>query len=288
MFRLLQISDTHLAHDNPVFEANFDAARDMAAALGADLVVNTGDMSLDGSEREPDLAHAAARHREIGIETLLVPGNHDVGETRGLGNPEQSIDTARLARYRQHFGADWWVRDVGSWRLVGLNSMLLGSGLADEAAQAAAVGEAILGASGRSVAVFMHKPLYLKHAEEPAGGYFTVPPDFRTALVPLIEDPVVRLVATGHLHQCGLHTRGHRTHAWAPSTAFVAGPMRRQELGGAHEVGVVLHEFSDGAVQSRILTPPTLRRLVSEELLEGRAYPHFRKAVDPLPPHQGA
>ncbi len=285
MFRLLQISDTHLAHDNGIFEDNFDAARRMAASLEADLVVNTGDMSLDGSEREADLLHAAKRHREIDREVLTIPGNHDVGETHGLGNSAQAIDEVKLARYRDHFGPDWWVRDVNSsWRLVGLNSLLLGSGLAEEQRQATEIAVAIGESDGRAVAVFMHKPLYLKRPDEPPGGYFTIPPDFRAPYDALIDHPNVRLVATGHLHQCAIHIRGDRTHAWAPSTAFVAGPMRRQELGGAHELGVVLHELGPGgAIHSRILPVPTLRRLVSEELLEGRSYPHFRKTIDPLP-----
>lgn len=279
MLRILQISDTHLAHDNAVFEANFDAARAMASALEVDLVVNTGDLSLDGSEREADLAHAASRHREISLETLVIPGNHDVGETLGLGDPAQAIDAARLERYRHHFGPDWWVRDVGDWRLVGLNSMLLGSGLPDEEVQARVVADAIGGHGDRSVAVFMHKPLYLQRVEEASQGYFTVPPDFRGALAATIDHPAVRLVATGHLHQCAVHVRGARTHVWSPSTAFVAGPLRRQQLGGEHEIGVVLHELGDGVVSSRIVTPPAMKRLVSEELLEGRAYPHFRKHV---------
>lgn len=285
MFRLLQISDTHLAHDNGIFEDNFDAAHRMASSLQADLVVNTGDMSLDGSEREADLVHAASRHREIGREVLTIPGNHDVGETHGLGNPAQAIDEAKLALYRGHFGPDWWVRDIGSsWRLVGMNSLLLGSGLADEKRQAVEIAAAIHEPEGRAVAVFMHKPLYLKHADEPPGGYFTIPPDFRAPYDALIDHPNVRLIATGHLHQCAVHVRGSRTHAWAPSTAFVAGPKRRQELGGAHELGVVLHELgASGTVQSQIVPVPGLRRLVSEDLLEGRAYPHFRKTIDPVP-----
>lgn len=277
MLRILQISDTHLAHDNAVFEANFDAALALVRELAVDLVVHTGDLSLDGSEREADLRHAASRHRQIPVETLVIPGNHDVGETVGLGNPAQAIDAVRLQRYRQHFGADWWVRDIGGWRLVGLNSMLLGSGLPDEAAQAQAMAEAIGGHGERSVAVFMHKPLYLQHVGEAPHPYFTVPPDFRGGLAATIDHPAVRLVATGHLHQCAVHVRGARTHVWSPSTAFVAGPLRRQQLGGEHEIGVVLHEFGDGVVSSRIMTPPAMQRLVSEELLEGRAYPHFRK-----------
>jgi len=277
MLRILQISDTHLAHDNAVFEANFDAAKAMAATLSVDLVINTGDLSLDGSEREEDLEHAAARHREISLETLIIPGNHDVGETFGLGDPAQAISAARLERYRHYFGPDWWVRDIGTWRLIGLNSMLLGSGLPDERVQVEAVAEAISQHGSRSVAVFMHKPLYLQQVDEASQGYFTVPPDFRGGLGPIIDHPAVRLVSTGHLHQCAVHIRGPRTHVWAPSTAFVAGPMRRQQLGGEHEIGVVLHELGNGIVKSQIVTPSTMTRLVSEDLLEGRAYPHFRK-----------
>ena len=55
-FRIAQISDTHLSEDKPFF---VDSFRRLGAALRADrpdLVLNSGDISLDGSAQEGDLA----------------------------------------------------------------------------------------------------------------------------------------------------------------------------------------------------------------------------------------
>lgn len=97
----------------------------------------------------------------------------------------------------------------------------------------AAIGEAVVRFDG-PVAVFMHKPLFLKQPYEPPSDYFTIPPDFRAALVPVVEAPKVRRVTTGHLHQCRIHRRDGRTRAWAPSSAFFAGPMRRCGWASSH------------------------------------------------------
>lgn len=58
VFRIAQISDTHLSEQKPFFVENF---RRIGAALRADrpdLVLNSGDISLDGAAGEADLAAA--------------------------------------------------------------------------------------------------------------------------------------------------------------------------------------------------------------------------------------
>jgi hypothetical protein len=39
-----------------------------------------------------------------------------------------SGNSERLERWRRHLGRDYWSRDLEGWRLIGLNSQLLGSG----------------------------------------------------------------------------------------------------------------------------------------------------------------
>src|SRR5262245_47690678 len=78
-FRLAQISDTHLSRDKPFFVENFMIVASALAASAPDLVVNTGDMSLDGVAEESDLREARALHEVIGLPIRFIPGNHDVG-----------------------------------------------------------------------------------------------------------------------------------------------------------------------------------------------------------------
>ena len=69
-FRIAQISDTHLSLTKPFFVENF---RNLAAGLAGarpDLVINTGDVSLDGANREEDLAAARGFH-EAGLADPL-------------------------------------------------------------------------------------------------------------------------------------------------------------------------------------------------------------------------
>lgn len=58
-FRILHISDTHLSRDKPWFAPNFEAVVAIASVRRPDLVVNTGDISLDGAGLEDDLAGTA-------------------------------------------------------------------------------------------------------------------------------------------------------------------------------------------------------------------------------------
>jgi 3',5'-cyclic AMP phosphodiesterase CpdA len=55
-FHVAQISDTHLGGRKAFFADNFRRVVDAIAAERPDLVVNTGDIALDGADREADLA----------------------------------------------------------------------------------------------------------------------------------------------------------------------------------------------------------------------------------------
>lgn len=129
---ILQLSDAHLSPRNTLFRGNLARIRDAVAATPLDLVVATGDLSLDGADRDEDLALAAQLHRDFPAPLLALPGNHDVG-SHAHTMPRQPIDTARLDRFRTHLGAGHGIVDLPGWRVVGLNSEIMGTGLAEEA-----------------------------------------------------------------------------------------------------------------------------------------------------------
>ena len=96
-FRIAQISDTHLSDDKPFFVDNFRSIGEALVATEPDLVLNSGDISLDGANREADLVSARALHDALGLPMRFLPGNHDLGDNQdapsyGKGHGEASID----------------------------------------------------------------------------------------------------------------------------------------------------------------------------------------------------
>src|SRR5215813_8833084 len=80
-FRLVQISDTHLGRNRSWFVTNFDALKRIIAGLHPDLVVNTGDISFDGTQRK----HlGAALCFRVGLPLDLTQSNAALGVRIGL------------------------------------------------------------------------------------------------------------------------------------------------------------------------------------------------------------
>ena len=195
MFRLIQISDTHLSPGKPHFSGNWAPLAAWIAAQSPDLVIHTGDVTVDGADTEADLRHCAGLLHGLGIPFRAVPGNHDVGDSN---HRHQPVNPERLARWRRHFGPDRWVEDVAGWRLVGLNAMLVGSSLVAEREQFAWLEGVMEGAAGRRLAWFLHRPLFLETPDEGDTGYWSVRPEARQALLQLVQRYRVALVASGH------------------------------------------------------------------------------------------
>lgn len=251
---VLQVSDAHLSPCNGLFRRNFARVRRWVEKARPDLAVATGDLSLDGAGRDEDMEFAAAAHHALPAPMLAVPGNHDVG-SHARTMPRQPLDGARLARFRRHIGKDRWVRDLPGWRLVGLNSEIMGTGLAEEQAQTAFIEAAAAGAGDRRVALFLHKPVFVSEPDDPTFDYWSVPPHARPALAPLLRHPGLRLVASGHLH---LHRRfdaGAVSYAWAPPLSFVVHPREQDGLPGDRLCGALVHRLHRDRAETELLVP---------------------------------
>ncbi|GJL86904.1 MAG: phosphohydrolase [Minwuia thermotolerans] len=193
-------------------------------SLSPDLVVHTGDLTINGVERPPDLDFALEANRLFRAPVLSLPGNHDVGEEPGFAMMAQPVTGARLARYRDRFGPDRWIRDVAGWQLVGLNSQLLGTGLPEEAVQLRWLEEALQSGHGRPVGVFLHKPMFFaRRIDAGSPQEIIAPSGTRARLLSLLLRHRVRFVASGHLHKY-LDVRIRQTRfVWAPATAYRSG-----------------------------------------------------------------
>lgn len=261
-FRLAHISDTHLSDAKPFFVENFTVVAAALAASSPDLVVNTGDVSLDGVAEEGDLLAARRLHETIGLPTRFIPGNHDVGETHDVpGSRETLISASTRERYLRHFGEDFWQLDVPGWRLIAINSQLLASDLDAAAMQLGFVARAAASSAGRRLALLVHKPLFdASPAETAVTGRF-VNPGTRSRLLAALGERPPAVVASGHVHQHRSTLIGATQHVWAPSTGFII-PDTHQPRYGEKEVGYIEHRLEpDGSHTSALVRVPGLPRL---------------------------
>jgi Icc protein len=256
-FRIAQISDTHLSAEKPFFVDNFRRIGKAIRAEPPDLVLNTGDIALDGASREGDLAAARALHEALGLPVRFIPGNHDLGDSPDSpSHGESTIDADRRARYCAQFGSDFWTLDVPGWRVLALDAQLLGSGLAACREQDEVIAYAVATLGGRKLALFLHKPLFDQSPDEAEIGGRFVNPAPRAALLGSLDGVVPALVACGHVHQHRETWPAGSHHVWGPSTGFII-PDRRQPRYGLKEVGWVEHRLEpDGTHDSRFRRVP--------------------------------
>jgi 3',5'-cyclic AMP phosphodiesterase CpdA len=269
MVRVLQISDTHLSPAKQHFAANWQPLRDWAQQQNADLTIHTGDLTVDGADVEQDMRQGAEWMRALPGRFLGVPGNHDVGEA---GNPFQPVTGERLKRWRRHFGHDWWSHDLENWRLIGLDSMLFGSGCDEESRQFDWLRDTLSSAGKRRIACFTHRPLFIDSPDEGDTGYWSVKPGPRATMLDLIRRHRVALVATGHLHKWRDHVEAGCRYIWCPSSGFIVGPDNQREMAGEKRLGALTYEFDGSDVSVTFRNVPGLTTLWIDDVLH-EVYP---------------
>jgi len=269
MTRVLQISDTHLSPAKRHFAANWAPLHDWIVRQHAELTIHTGDLTVDGADVEEDMRAGAALMHALPGAFLAVPGNHDVGEP---GNPHQPVNAERLDRWRRHFQADWWSHDLENWRLIGLDSMLCGSGGDEESRQLDWLERAMSTAGGRSIAWFTHRPLFIESPDEADTGYWSVKPAPRKRLLDLIRRHRVALVATGHLHKWRDTEVDGCRYIWCASSGFLVGPDNQPDMPGEKRLGAVLYEFDGANVSVTMVDVPGLTTLWIDDVLH-EVYP---------------
>lgn len=260
-FKLIQVSDTHLSRQRPYFVPNWDAVVAHVNAAQPDMLLNTGDIALNGENVPDDLAFAAEQHSRLTMPVHAIPGNHDIGDNPSPNSHGAGISDPRREIYLSHFGVEQWTMAAGDWYFIALNAQLLGSGLPAEAAQWAFLEQAFSKAGERPVALFLHKPLFRDtpdETHEAAGRYVLREP--RMQLLSLMRQAKVRLVACGHVHQHRMFEHEGVCHVWAPSTAFIL-PDEFQPRIGTKEVGLVEYDFEGTEVAVRFVTPAGAQHL---------------------------
>ncbi|HEY4251199.1 MAG TPA: metallophosphoesterase [Roseomonas sp.] len=219
--RIALISDIHLSRARPYFHANWEILLQDLARVAPDLVLVAGDISLDGPHREDDLIFARAQLDRLPAPWRAVPGNHDVGNNIPDLRGEAIVTEPLRAAWLRHFGADFWSLDIGGWRIVGLDSLIGGSGFAAEAEQVAFLEQAVLEAAGRKVALLHHKPLCAFELLDTEISQSFWYPATREPVLRLMRDGLIHLCLSGHLHESRDRLIAGVRHVWAPGVAFV-------------------------------------------------------------------
>ena len=246
-FRLTQISDTHLARRLTTLTENFHRVSEHINATRPDLVVNSGDLAFDAPTHPDDLEFARTLHAALPVPCRHLPGNHDIGDNPTAVGPVPTHPTTeqRLQAFRSVIGEDRWRFEEAGWCFIGLNSLVMNTGLDSEAEQFDWLASRLAHVNGKPVALFVHKPLFLNTPGDPElaeSAIRYVPEPARRRLINMLGKVDLRLVASGHVHQRRDFTYRHVRHIWAPSAGFVISDAR-QEVIGIKEVGLVEYCF---------------------------------------------
>jgi 3',5'-cyclic AMP phosphodiesterase CpdA len=275
-FRLTQISDTHLSRAARFasLTENFHRVSEHIDAARPDLVVNSGDVSWDGPSSRDDLAYAKDLHAALPVACRYLPGNHDIGDNpTAVGKPpSHRANEEDLAAFNAVFAEDRWQFESAGWRFIGLNSLVMNTGLASEIEQEDWLKSQLSGANGKPIAMFLHKPLFLQTPEDPetpGTAIRYVPQPVRAQLVEMMGSHDVRLVASGHVHQRRDFTWGRTRHVWAPSVGFII-PDRMQDVIGVKETGLVEYRFRPDSFEVRYVRAPGQVTVNMDDLIPPR------------------
>ena len=215
MATIIQISDTHFSRNAPEHEAAWHAAGAYIRARKPDLVIHTGDIVHDETCPD-DRAYALERLGSLGVDWLAIPGNHDIGDGPPNG---ATICPDRVRSFTQTFGTPRWSRQIGGWKLIGVNAMLFGSGTDDEREEWQWLEGQIARADGVNLMLFVHKPPFIIAHDEPQNGSAAMPRSARDRFWSAVKASQVRLVACGHRHEYRVLQYDGVSIIWAPTTS---------------------------------------------------------------------
>jgi 3',5'-cyclic AMP phosphodiesterase CpdA len=220
-FRLVHVSDTHLSRTHGYFDVNWSAFSQAMAASPPDLLIHGGDISFNGPAAPLDLAYAREQIDALGLPWRAIPGNHDIGEAPDFSRLNQPINAERIKAWREHVGDQWWVMDVPHWRLIGVDTALMGSGLPQEAEQHAFLEHALATRGGLHAMVFIHMPPFERDHTSPANPTSYIPITARGKFLDTCAASDVKVLACGHKHVYRKVRHRGMDIVWAPATAMV-------------------------------------------------------------------
>src|SRR5258708_4153472 len=191
-FRVTQISDPHLARNQPKLTENFHCVSEYIDATRPDLVINSGDVSFDGPTNRDDLEFSRTLHAALPVECRTIPGNHDIGDNPTAVGPPPShpVTEASQQAFLSIFGEDRWRFKPAGCCFIVLISLVMNAGLAGESEQFDWLASQLPSINGMPVALFLHKPLYLNAPDDPelaATAIRYIPQPARTRVIEMLS-----------------------------------------------------------------------------------------------------
>ena len=235
LFTFAIISDTHvnenedrspspfrtnlLANARARFVAEEIAAMDPPVAF----VVHLGDQVHPippQATYRPAFANYRAIMQAIKAPLYQVPGNHDIGDKALDWMPADIITDGFVATNREVNGPDRFAFEHGPVRGIGINSVLINSGLAEEAVQKSWLEAELARSAGKRILLFTHYPAFVTDPHEQSS-YDNIDEPGRSWLLGLLRQHRVEAVFAGHVHNYWYDCIAGTDFYIQPSTTFI-------------------------------------------------------------------
>lgn len=251
--KIAVLSDPHIGSTNPVFVPNWEKVVSYVNARNdIDLAIILGDLTLRGAEQTEDLVFGRRALEALNLPWLALPGNHDVGDiSRSSHQPSNS---ERLSLWNGQYGPAHWHDDrLAGWRMIGLNSQIIDTGLTEEHVQWDALEQALATRGSRRPVLFTHMPLFLNdwdEADRPAWALMT---EGRNRLRQLILTHGIGTVVTGHMHRTVQFDVLETRMIWCAASSFLTYDHSMPEQPGAALLGLTILSLDEGQVDAEFI-----------------------------------
>ncbi len=252
MTAILQITDTHIVAEGALVSGQLDTAEALAQLVGrissirdqigpVDAVLVSGDISDDGSDES--YARFKSLVAPLGLATYVIPGNHDARDPMRQAFAGQLPERGDLN----------WSRRVGGLRLIGLDTLVEGSGQGTLSADGLRfLQDALTDADGAPVLLALHHPPFACGIGFMDDIGLTNREDLRDIVAGY--SGALRLVF-GHIHQMMVVDVAGQIAISAPSPCSTFAYDRRSDAPVgfmAQQDGCLLHRWNDGFETIRI------------------------------------
>ncbi len=238
------ITDTHIrpavldeSSPFPVNDLANDRARYAIALLVQQepaFVLHLGDM-VHPLPHLPTFAAACEEAHEIFAPLSacmkFMPGNHDIGDKPMPDAPAAPADEQAIAQFEAAFGPSYHSFEHGDCLFVMINSSLVNSGNAHEAAQREWLEKTLRDGTGKRVFLCSHYPPFIYSPLEQSH-YDNYAEPGRSWLVGLIEKHSPEAVLSGHVHQFFFNRISASRLYCLPPTSFI-----RQDYAEIYRIG---------------------------------------------------
>ncbi|MEM9019627.1 MAG: metallophosphoesterase [Planctomycetota bacterium] len=266
---IAHISDLHLQSGVPERQTQVEPIINKINEMNLDLVVISGDVTDDAwnaSDINEILWAKNWLNERIKPEWCAIPGNHDVGnfetnEADHAGAPSDALQWWSDVFEDKHLdNFDLW---LDQWKVLGLNSMILGSNSPSEKRQwrHKIRSQSEIDWQHRPdlhLALFVHAPLFIDSPKEPGNSntsYWLGKDEPRMDCWGHLKSCNLSLVASGHIHQMRVADVNGVHIAWAPpaSGTWVHAPgLPNPPM--PEQTGFFLHHLgADGSVRSELI-----------------------------------